>query len=246
MDLSMLLPIPKLLEARNVLCVQPHPDDLDIAAGGTLARLTGAGAHVTLATVTDGSKGTENPAQDPAALVELRRQEQEAAARITGVQELVWLPFTDGELPAGDALRDEVIRLIRRVKPDLVLTIDPFIPYEAHPDHIRTGRAVLAAVLFSGLPRFAPGSEPYGVPAIALAQTNRPNTYIDVTAEFDRKLAAFGAHQSQFPPEALQRYSFYLNIRTAEYGKEIGAAHAEAFKVLTPTHLHYNPDAEEC
>ncbi len=252
MDLSMLLPVPKLLEARNILCIQPHPDDLDIAAGGTLAKLTSLGAHITLATVTDGSKGTEDPAQDPAALVQTRRQEQAAAAQATGVQDLVWLPFIDGEVPADDSLRDEVIHLIRRLRPDLVMTIDPFIPYEAHPDHIRTGQAVLAAALLAGLPRFAPGGEPgpgsahYAVPAVALAQTNRPNTYVDVSAEFEPKLAALAAHQSQFPPEALMRFSFYLNMRTAEYGKKLGVAHAEAFKVLTPTHLHYNPDAEDC
>lgn len=246
MDLSPILPIPNLLEARNVLCFQPHPDDLDIAAGGTLARLTDAGAHITLVTVTDGSKGTSDPTAEPRTLAQSRRAEQTAAAEATGVQDLIWLPYVDGELPETEAVRDEIIDIIRRVRPDLVLTIDPFLPYEAHPDHLRTGRMVLAAVLFAPLPHFAPGGQPYEVPAVALAQTHRPNTYVDVTAAFDRKLAAVAAHRSQFPPEPLQRFSAYLHIRCAEYGQKIGAQYAEAFKVLTPTHLHYNPDAEEC
>ncbi|MGE5591370.1 MAG: PIG-L deacetylase family protein [Bacillota bacterium] len=246
MDLSDILPVPNLLEARNVLCFQPHPDDLDIAAGGTLFRLTDAGARVTLVTMTDGSKGTSDPNQEPRTLAESRRAEQTAATQATGVQNLVWLPYVDGELPETDAVRDQIISLIRRIRPDLVLTIDPDIPYEAHPDHLRTGRMVLAAALFAPLPRFAFGSEPHEVPAVALAQTHRPNTYVDVTAVFDRKLSAVAAHRSQFPPEQLQRFSAYLHVRCADYGKKIGAQYAEAFKVLTPTHLHYNPDAEEC
>ncbi len=246
MNLEALLPIPRLLEAGNVLCIQPHPDDMDIAAGATLSKLTSAGAHVTLATLTDGSKGTNDPATDPVVLAKTRRAEQEAATKFTGVQDLVWMPFIDGELPDSDAVRDEIIRLIRRVKPDLVMTIDPFIPYEAHPDHLRAGRLVLAAVLFAPMPHFAPGTAPYEVPAVALTQTHRPNTYVDVTAEFEKKLSAVGAHQSQFAGEFLQRFSLYLHVRAAEYGQKIDAERAEAFKVLTPTHLHYNPDAEDC
>lgn len=246
MDLSGILPIPNLLEAKNVLCFQPHPDDLDIAAGGTLARLTAAGTRVTLVTMTDGSKGTSDPATDPKALAENRQAEQAAAAKHTGAQELIWFPYVDGELPDSDEVRDEVIRLIRQVKPDMVLTIDPFIPYEAHPDHLRTGRLVLAAVLFAPMPRFAPGSVPHEVPAVALAQTHRPNTHVDITAVFDRKLAAVAAHQSQFPPQILPRFTAYLHLRDADYGRKIGVQYAEAFKVLTPNHLHYNPDAEEC
>lgn len=240
------MPIPDIMSAKNVLCFGPHPDDIDLAAGATLAKLTANGTRVTLVTMTDGRMGYYDPRVSPEDLVKTRRTEEEQAAQFTGIQNLMWFSYHDGELPENNELRDECIRVIREVRPDFVLTLDPFIPYEAHPDHIHAGKTVLAACLFSSMPGFAPGTEPHAVTAVALAQTNRPNTLVDVTETFERKIAAMGAHASQFPPQALQMFGYYLQVKAQEYGQRAGVQYAEAFKVLTPTHLHFNPDAEEC
>lgn len=111
----MLIPIPELMGARRILCVQPHYDDNDIAAGGTIAALSSAGAEVFYLTVTDDLVGVIDP----------QLSDETATAE----------------------LRNGIIRHIRMLRPDWVMTTDPWLPNEAHRDHLVTGRAVAEACL---------------------------------------------------------------------------------------------------
>jgi len=243
-----ILPIPDILSARSVLVVQPHPDDADIGAGGTIARLARAGATVNLVTMTDGSRGTMDPAQSMEVLARTRRQEQEQAARATGIKELLFLDYPDGELPSGAEPRDRLISIIRRYRPDLVMTVDPWLAYEAHPDHRLTGLAVAAACLFSAMPTFNPedlatGLALHAPSMVAFFGTAHPNQFVDVDETWDNKRAAISAHQSQFSGQMLALYLYYLELKARELAAGRGPQRVEAFKVLTPTHLHYNVDA---
>ena len=142
-----------ILDARRVLAVQPHYDDNDIGCAGTLTLLARAGAEVCYVTVTDDLAGVLDPdlADDVA-----RRQlfdEAREAGTIVGVSRFVDLDWPDAAGLDRVALRDQIIDLIREFRPDLVLTIDPALPDEAHQDHLITAAAVSEAVLLSGLPR---------------------------------------------------------------------------------------------
>jgi LmbE family N-acetylglucosaminyl deacetylase len=250
------MPPPVLLKARRVLSIQPHPDDTEWSAGGTVARLTAAGAEVFYVTVTDGSWGTVDPAVEPAELAALRREEQAEAARLLGVNEIAWLDFPDGNVPpgAGSELRDPLVKLIRSYRPDAVLAPDPWMPYEAHPDHYNTGLAAAAAMIFAGL---APahreeGLEPHSPEMVAFYNTSRPNTYVPVDETWEDKIRAIEAHTSQFSGPIWDMVKFYMKIQAEELAsraRSLGKAGeevllAEGFKVLAPLHLHCNWDAE--
>lgn len=243
------IPVPHLRQARNVLCVVPHPDDAELVAGGTIAVLTGDGAEVTYAVATDGGMGTFDPSVSSSEIAAVRRKEQEEAAAILGVDRVMWLGFRDGFLPEVDVLREPIVKLIRQVKPDFLLTLDPWLPYEAHPDHRKTGLAAVEAVLYAGFPLAYPqhmqeGLTPWGVTGVALALSVRPNTVINIEETWDKKINACLAHKSQFPPALWDTMYFpYIQGKCAEWGREVGAGVAETFKVMHPAHLHVMVDA---
>lgn len=235
--------------ARRVMCVQPHPDDCDLGAGGAVAKLSRAGARIIYVTMTDGSRGTYDPAISPDELARIRMKEQEEAAEVLGVSELVWLGYRDTELAAAPEARNKLITLIRKYRPDLILTVDPWLPYEAHPDHVATGLLTAQAAIFSPLPHVNPndlkeGLSPYSVPLMAFYWTREPNLFIDITGFLELKLRAIASHRSQFPPGALEVVEGYLRTYSELMGKRIGVAYAEAFKALPPLYLHIWPFAE--
>lgn len=246
-----LLPIPDLLQARRILCVQAHPDDAEVGAGATLARLAGAGTEITYLTVTDGSMGTEDPALLPDQLKLIRRREGEAAARIVGAVDTMWLDYPDGGSLDLAAVRSGITRALRLVRPDTLMVNDPWLLYEAHSDHRLTGLAAAEACLFCGMPHFHPehmveGLPPHKVSTVAFYGTAHPNTYIDVTETWPKKLTALKSHESQFSPEMLEMIIFYLTAKAGEQAAGCGCGLVEALKVLTPTHLHYFEEAWKC
>ncbi len=232
-----------LLESRKILCIQPHPDDMEIGAGGTIAMLSGKGAEITCLTVTDGSAGSRSPSDDPDQLAERRRIEAEAGASILGVNEMIWLDFTDGGYLPLEAVRGEITRAIRLVRPDTLMVCDPWLQYEAHSDHIRTGLAAAEAGFLSGLPNFHPADlqdniQPHTVELIAFYYTSRPNTLIDVTSTWSLKIEAISCHKSQFSPGQGVDYITRLTEHALKLGEKSGCKYTEAFKVLSRSQLH--------
>lgn len=246
-----LLPIPELLSMRRVLCVQAHPDDCEIGAGATVARLVQAGSEVVYLTVTDGGAGTTDASTAPPELARIRRREGEDAARLLGVKQMIWLDFKDGcclELPA---VRDKIIEAVRQVRPDALMVMDPWLPYEAHTDHRVTGLAAAEAALLSGFPHISPqhlagGLAPHAPVAVVFYSTSRPNTFVNATAAWPLKMEALSKHKSQFTPENLEMIVAYLTAKAGEHAAGRGFELAEAFKVLSPTHLHMFEDAWQC
>lgn len=246
-----MIPVPELPAMRRVLCVQAHPDDGEIGAGATVARLVQAGAEAVYLTVTDGGVGTEDASIKPPELIRTRRREEEEAARLLGVTRMIWLDFPDGGNLELSAVREKIIEAVRRVRPDLLMVMDPWLPYEAHSDHRITGLAAAEAVLLSGYPHACPqhlagGLMPHAPEAVAFYATSRPNTFIDVTATWPLKLAALKKHESQFDPESLEMISAYLTAKAREQAAGRGFELAETFKVLSPLHLHLFEDAWQC
>ncbi|MFC5451550.1 PIG-L deacetylase family protein [Paenibacillus aestuarii] len=249
MNIAEVLGLPQLLQVKKIVCVEPHPDDNEVGAAGTLRELALRGCEIVYITVTDGRAGGSSRVPQTADIVQIRKKERAEAGRIVGVSKQIALDFPDmGDYTEQDLLA-KLIPIIREERPDMLLTVDPWMPYEAHPDHIKTGKAVAAAMLFSANTFLYPDANPYTVPQIAFYATAHPNTYIDVTPHWQRKIEAILAHESQFGDAQwpmLQMYleyhasQLYATWKQATPGAE---GYAEAFKVLTGQQLHFFPAA---
>ena len=235
-------------EASTILCVAPHPDDCEVGAGGTLAALASKGKKVFIAVATYGSLGTTDPRVSPADLASTRRREQKKAAEILGVKKVLWLGFRDGYLEYSRELRDKLVTIIRTLEPEVVMAPDPWMSYEAHPDHRYTGLAAAEATLFAGFPHYRAedresGLSPWAPRYIAFYYTSRPNYFYDITKFMDTKLRALKAHKSQFK-EQLELIEMLIRFVSAIYGKRICVEYAEAFKLLPRMLIHAIPFAE--
>ena len=155
MELEQVIPRPDLHSARVILAIQPHYDDNDFGAGGTLAALAEAGAEVYYLTVTNDLVGViDDKLSLEDATVQLRAEQAESGAAI-GIKGQYWLGFPDAAPFDHFDVRRGIIQHIRMLRPDFVFTVDPWTPYEAHTDHIRTGLAAAEATILFSLPRLA-------------------------------------------------------------------------------------------
>ncbi len=237
------LNLPKFEEMRNILCVQPHPDDADISIGGTIAQLTEKGVKVTYVTVTDGGAGTLDEIALGSKLAEIRKSEQEKAAKILGISELVWLEYEDLGDYKIDELMKKLVQIIRARKPDMIMTVDPFLPYEVHPDHIKCGMATAQATFFYRLPKVLPGTCDETVKLIGFFNTAKPNTFVELSERhFQRKMQALACHRSQFDESALRMLAGYFAKRSSLYGRD---SVVETLKILPPMALHVFPETVE-
>lgn len=167
-------------KARRVLVIFAHPDDAEFTAGGTLAKWTSEGSEIFYTVCTDGSKGSEDGESAAKALVLQRQAEQRDAARMLGIKAVTFLGHTDGELLSNQALKAELVRLIRALYPDILLTWDPWRHYQLHSDHTATGQAALDAAIVAGSTRYFPeqlrdGLHPHRVGEIYLFGTDSPD-----------------------------------------------------------------------
>ena len=215
-------------QIERVLVITAHPDDVDFGAAGTVAGLTDRGVHVTYCIVTDGDAGGFEIAASRAEVAALRREEQTRAAKEVGVDDLVFLAQPDGRLQADLGLRELLARVIRQVRPQLVITQHPVRNLNriraSHPDHLAVGEAALCAVFPDSRNPFAfphlqqaEGLEPWTVPEVWLFGGGDGARVVDITDQLDRKLRALRAHESQHEDQD-EIASF-----VAEWGRTIGA-----------------------
>jgi LmbE family N-acetylglucosaminyl deacetylase len=196
----------------RALVVAAHPDDVDFSAAGTVARWTDEGVRVTYCIVTDGDAGGFDPSVPRSAIAGIRRQEQTAAAKEVGVDDLVFLGYPDGRLVVSLDLRRDLSRVIRQVRPHRVVCQSPERNFErifaSHPDHLAAGEATLCAVYpdsrnaFTFTELVAEGHEPWSVPEVWLMASPRAAHAVDVTPHLDRKIRALRRHESQHPDPA--------------------------------------------
>ncbi|MDK1018756.1 MAG: PIG-L deacetylase family protein [Actinomycetota bacterium] len=230
----------------RVLTIGAHPDDAEFGAGATLARWADSGAEITMLIVTDGSKGAWDPEIDQNKLVARRRAEQARAAAIMGAASVIFLDQVDGELEYSMDLRRRIAGHIRRARPDVVLTHDPWQRYQLHPDHRVTGFLAIDAVVSAREPL---AYRDLGLPAhrpsrVLLWSADEPDHVEPVTPEwFERKVDALLCHSSQSETTmggaesgGDQRVAFVdrLTAWHTENGQQFRVGPAEIFKQITP------------
>ncbi len=226
-----------MAETLDVLAVAPHPDDLEITCGGTLARLVQQGYRVGILDLTTGEptpRGTE----------EIRLAEAEAARKILGVQHRECLRLPNRVLMDEPAMRFAVATALRRLRPATVITIAGRTP-AASPDHHQAHLLAEASRFYSQLTKWDErfdGTAPYRVPHLVYAPMPfdaeqrqwRGQFVIDITATFDAKLAAVRAYDSQFDAARFAKVEHWLRGHSAYHGGWCGFAHGELFALPTP------------
>jgi LmbE family N-acetylglucosaminyl deacetylase len=224
----------------RILGVFAHPDDPEFSMGGSAAIWADQGHHVYYCIVTDGSSGSNDPNQDLAELVTLRQTEQRAAAAILGVTDVIFLGYRDGTLEPTIALRRELTRLIRQLKPDRVVSGDPNAffygdEYVNHADHRAAAEAAITAVFPSAPTRpifpelLAEGYEPHQVKELYITNTEAGSiVHVDITSAIDRKIEALRCHKSQLDPGD----GAWIRNWAAQDGKAAGLEYAESFRVM--------------
>lgn len=221
-----------------VLAVYAHPDDADVAAGGTLARWARAGAEVHLVICTDGGKGTADPAVSTSVLVARRARELAAAADVLGLRSHHVLGLSDGDLSDGPELRRQLVELVRHHKPEAVLGHDPTAvffgqDYFNHRDHRVAGWALLDALApAAALPHYFPEcGPPHRADVAYLSGTLEPDVWIDITGTIEDKARAVECHRSQLAGEHGWAAEA-VRTRAEEEGRRAGVPFAEGFRRL--------------
>lgn len=229
-------------DKQRILVLLAHPDDPEFFCGATLARWTSAGHEVIYWLMTCGDKGTSDRDLQSEVLCNLRQEEQRAAAAVLGVNEVHFLCYPDGYLVPDLNMRRDITRLIRQVRPDIIVTCDPTALFVGdirlnHPDHRAAGQVVLDAVFpaardhlnFIELWRDE-GLEPHITREVWVSVTNQPNITLDVTPYWELKIRALKEHRSQVrDPEGLEKR---LRERLATGSTPESPRYEESFKRL--------------
>jgi LmbE family N-acetylglucosaminyl deacetylase len=223
----------------RAMVIAAHPDDIEFVVAGTVAKWVRAGTRARYVLVTSGDAGSQEPGITREELARIREKEQRAAARAVGVDDVVFLGYHDGEVEPTLALRRDLVREIRRFRPDAVICYDPTRlligdRYINHPDHRAVGQAALDAIAPAAAMPLAfvelrkEGLEPHRVKEVLVASTFDPNAWIDISDTIEQKVEALRQHASQFPdgwdPEEM------LREWASESGEKVGVPYAEAFR----------------
>jgi LmbE family N-acetylglucosaminyl deacetylase len=198
----------------RVMSIHAHPDDQEFTVGGTLAKWARAGSTIVTVCLTSGNAGSNQhtpPDMTREALAPIREEEQRNACRVLGIAEVLFLRHEDGMLEPSLALRRELTRLIRHLRPDAVVCGDPTVRfygqrYMNHPDHRVAADVALDAVFPSAETRLifpellTEGLAPHRVTQVFIHGSERPDTFVDIADVLDLKLAALREHKSQMGP----------------------------------------------
>lgn len=220
----------------EILLFGPHPDDIEIGAGGTVARHTAAGYRVGLCDLTAGEMGSNGT-------VEERMAEGESARAVLGAPWRVNLRLPDRAIGSHPDHARAVVELVRAARPRTVA-----LPYwsDRHPDHVAASRLLTEAVFSSGLRRYPAGGDawrPEWTCYYFINSSATPSFVIDVSQHYEVKRRALACHKSQFAPAAADavatrltspRFQQLIESRDAQFGAVAGVAYAEGFVVRDP------------
>jgi len=224
------------------MAIVAHPDDIEFGIVGTIARWVKAGTKMAYVLVTSGDVGIAEPGMTKAGAAEIREAETWAAAKIVGVEDVTFLHKPDGMVENTMELRKELVRQIRRFRPEVVFAMDPTVMYTPlgginHPDHRAVGGATMDAIFpASGQPNLFQELEEEGFYAhkirkVYISSRGEGDTYVDISSTIDLKIKALQAHVSQVGSmEGLENRIRDWSARNGA-GKEM--ANAEVFRVLT-------------
>ena len=243
-------PLPKIESFERFLFIAPHPDDIEIGAGATAAKLAAAGKQVEFLICMDGRFGDEYAPEGttPDELAAIRQKEQLDSAKRLGVGKVEFLELPDGALYKEEELLTKMAKAIGDFGPEVIFCPDPDVTSECHEDHLRVGRCAKRLSFFAPFEKImsAYGAKPAPVKAIAMYMTAKPTQYIKTNRFFKKQIKVImECFPSQYPKENPARNSLilYLKLRAYEYGIRHFTSTAEGFRVLGTTQMHCLPEA---
>lgn len=222
---------------KSAMTIFAHPDDAEFSCSGTVAKWAGAGCEVTYALITSGNIGTHDVKYTQTSLAVIREQEQRHACEVLGVKHIEFLHHDDGRLVADLVLRRELVHLIRKYKPEVVLCGDPNQLFWGnnrinHPDHRAAALAAVDAIFpCASMELLWPEDGPiHEVHGVYVRDMTFVDTWIDITGTIDLKIKALREHHSQLDDNA--GLEDMIRQRSADAGKDHGMTYAEAFRVI--------------
>jgi len=234
------------------LFVGPHPDDIEIGAGATAAKLAALGKKVCFLICTDGRFGDENLEEkcSPDTIAEIRRKEAVLSAQYLGIEDVRFLELSDGGFYSYEELKRKLAGVVGDFKPEVILAPDPCVANECHADHLNVGRASSEIAFFAPFDNIMQGFEAKAAPvqAIAYYMTAKPNRYYNTRGYLKKQIEALKkCHLSQFPAgsNAFDSIELYLKLRAAEFGIKNLSFSAEGFRVLGRGQMHCLPEVEK-
>ncbi|MBR4790720.1 MAG: PIG-L family deacetylase [Treponema sp.] len=243
-------PFPKVQSFNRYLFVGPHPDDIEIGAGATVAALAAQGKSICFLICTDGRYGTVNLKEEVSEekLISTRKEEAVRSAAALGVSDVRFLELSDGGFYKDDELLKGIAGVISDFQPDVIFAPDPSPTSECHIDHLNVGKAVRTLAISSLIPGIMKklGAQVCPLKAVAFYMTAKPNVYMKTTGFLKKQLAAlFENHLSQYPKDCPDKKSIelYLKLRARDFGFRSFHITAEGFRILGTTHMHCLPEA---
>ena len=244
------VPIPRIENYQRFLFVGPHPDDIEIGAGATAAKLAAMGKDICFLVCLDGRFGEGNAPEGirGESLVALRKQEAIASAALLGVKDVRFLDLCDGGFYEQKELVQKIAQVVGDFQPDVILAPDPDVTSECHADHLNVGNAAKQVAYFapySGIME-GYGAKAASVQTLAYYMTAKPNRFVKTKGYLKLQLkSVFSCHLSQFPEGCADAKSIalYLKLRAMDFGLRSGKGCAEGFRVLGVTHMHCFPEA---
>ena len=226
---------------KSALVIFAHPDDIEFSCVGTVARWVRASARVGYVLCTSGDVGIAEPGMTRTRATEIREAESREAARVAGVEHVIFLREPDGLLEANLAFRKKLVREIRRFRPEVVICGDPTVLFTArdyinHPDHRATALAAIDAVFpAAGQPNLFEELEEEGLKAHKVRKVYvnswfHVDTYVSIDETIEVKINALRAHKSQMgdwdPADRIKEWA-------GEHAKGKEMKYAEAYRVIT-------------
>lgn len=221
------------------LVITPHPDDAEIGCGGTVSKWISEGTKVFYVLCTNGDKGSDDPEMTSERLAKIRYEEQEEAAKVMGVSEVVHLGYPDGGLNDDAEFRGKLVHAIRRFQPDVVFSTDPMRrTFYSHRDHRMCGQVSLDAAFPFARDRLhypehltKESLQTHKVADILFWGAEDPDTYIDITDSISQKIISLEKHASQVGSD-IGKYLKDSSMRTASKweSKDSSVIYAEGFR----------------
>lgn len=236
-DITTLIRYPVFEDIRSALFIQPHPDDNEIGAGGTIAKLVKKGIPVYGLTVTEGRGGSQ--IYSPEKLAEMRKIEAANAMDILGIVNLGCLGYHDNHPIVHDELVKKLVSIIRTVQPNAILTVDAHLKNEIHPVHLAVGKAVEEAFMRCGQ-AYYPFEDHclhdnfHQVDILGFYFTDDENTIVDITDVYEIKKRAIMAHATQVDEKTMAMYDALFHLSSEDHSPAI----VERLKLLSSVHTH--------
>ena len=238
-------PVPRPEVYQRYLFVGPHPDDIEIGAGATAAKLAAMGKDICFLICMDGRFGDGNAPEEVRgeALVALRKKEAIASGAMLGVSDVRFLALSDGGFYEQKELVEKIAQVAGDFQADVIFAPDPDVTSECHAG--AAARQVAYYAPYSGI-MAGYGARSAPVQALAYYMTAKPNRFVKTMGYLSLQMRSiFGCHLSQFPEGSAdaKSISLYLKLRAVEFGLRSCKGCAEGFRVLGVTHMHCLPEA---